>query len=148
MKAELTKRRPTFLTDMWRPESLFNVDLFDRMPDFFTNRKFDIPSVNIKETPKSFDLELAAPGLTRKDFDIEIADNLLSISAEKEVTKEEEDGYTRREFAFNSFIRTFRLPENVNAEKIDAKYKDGMLYVIIPKMKETKVPKAKHINVE
>lgn len=136
------------MSEWWRPESLFDLDLFDRMPDFFTNRRFNLPAVNIKETAKFFELELAAPGLTRKDFDLEIVDNLLSITVEKEETKEEKNGYTRREFTYNSFIRTFRLPENVNPEKIDAKYKDGMLRVTIPKMKESPVSKTKHIDVE
>ncbi len=147
MNLELKKRTPSLFTNMWSPESIFDADLFDRMPDFFTNKNFNIPSVNIKETPKAFQLDLAAPGLTRKDFDIEVTENLLSISAEKEESKEEEDGFTRREFKYNSFCRTFRLPEFVNADKIDAKYENGMLKLVIPKLKESPVNKRKHIDV-
>lgn len=147
MNLELKKRTPTLFSNMWSPESIFDVDLFDRMPDFFANKKLNIPSVNIKETPKSFELDLAAPGLTRKDFEIEVTENLLSISAEKEEVKEEEDGFTRKEFSYNSFCRTFRLPEYVNADKIDAKYDNGMLKIVIPKRKESPVNKRKHIDV-
>ncbi len=147
MTTELKKRLPNLFTNMWSPESIFDTDLFDRLPEFYSNRRINIPSVNIKETPKAFELDLAAPGLTRDDFNLEIAENLLSISAEKEETKEVEDGYTRKEFSYNSFCRTFRLPENVKVEKIDARYADGMLKVTIPKLKEKPISKSKHINV-
>ena len=135
-------------------------DLFDT-GSFFTPRMFDfngdypemdfavrMPSVNIIENTKDFKIEMAAPGMEKKDFKIEMDNDMLTISAEKkEETKEEKENYMRKEYSFNAFTRTFRLPENCIADKIDAKYDNGILHLILPK-KEVKVTKpSKEIKV-
>jgi HSP20 family protein len=112
--------------------------------DWATN----VPSVNIVENEKDFKIELAAPGLEKKDFKIAMENGMLMISAEKkEEKKEEKENYMRREFSFNKFSRSFRLPENCLTEKIDAKYENGVLRLLLPK-KEVKVMNpAKEIKV-
>lgn len=111
----------------------------------YVNNKGTAP-VNIKETESAFQLELAAPGLRKEDFNIEIDKDVLTISSEtkKENTENEEGKFTRREFVHTSFKRAFTLPENVNAEDINAAYKDGVLKVSLPK-KEAELPKAKRV---
>ena len=122
--------------------------------DFFDNKwlekklKHTLPAVNIKETKNEFNIEFAAPGFTKKDFKIDLDDNVLTISAEKEKEKNEEnDNFTRKEFSYNSFSRSFTLPKTVNGEKIDAKYTDGILKLGIPKMEVTKLLPKKEIKV-
>lgn len=108
-----------------------------------------MPAVNIKETDKAFSLEVAAPGMKRENFTLEVKDGSLVISAENKAEKEEKDeNYTRREFNFSSFTRSFWLPENVMADKIEATYKDGMLHVDMPKMKVKSVEKPKVIKIK
>lgn len=108
-----------------------------------------LPAVNINETNKEFNLEFAAPGFKKEDFKVNVDGNMLCINAEKQKEKTDEDKrYTRREFSYNSFSRSFTLPENVNAEKIDAKYAHGILKLSVPKLKETKVLPKKEITVD
>ena len=139
---------PTLLTDWFKP-ALFDRDIFDFDSEFFPARPgVNVPSVNMKETPKEFLLEVAAPGLERKDFNIEVKNGTLCISAEKEEDKKEDNGYFRREYTYNSFSRSFTLPENVKKDKIDAKYDNGILKVSLPKIKETPAEQtAKKITV-
>ena len=109
----------------------------------------NIPTANVSENPKEYILELAAPGLQRQDFNIEMENNCLIISSEKEEEKkEEEEGYSRKEYSFNSFSRTFSLPENIKEENIEAKYADGILKISIPKQKETPSKPAQKITVK
>ena len=148
----ITKRNgslPTLLSDFFSPASVLGRDFFDMDPDLFPTRLgINLPSANITETPKEFKLELAAPGLERKDFDIEVNNNILTISAEKEEEKKEEKGeYSRKEYSFNSFSRSFTLPENVKEGSIDAKYENGVLKLVLPKMKETAVKTSHKIAV-
>jgi len=109
----------------------------------------NVPAVNVKETEDQFELDLAAPGLEKKDFEIQVHENVLTISNEKkEVTKDEEkENYSRREFSFQAFKRTFNLPETVDANNIKAAYKNGILNVIIPKKEETKPLPPKRIKI-
>jgi len=95
-----------------------------------------IPAINVKETEDNFEIEMAAPGFNKKDFEISIENGLLKISAENsEEIKEEEGDYTRKEFNYNSFLRSFTLPENVNEEEmIDATYKRGILKLVLNKV--------------
>lgn len=96
------------------------------------------PDVNVKETDNEYMMEVAAPGLEKSDFNIEIEDGSLILSAEKKNEDEEkEDKYLRREFQYASFSRSFHLPENVKVEDIEAKYIDGVLHVSIPKAQPT-----------
>jgi HSP20 family protein len=100
-----------------------------------------IPAVNIRETNEAFEVEMAAPGMTRDDFKVELEGNNLTITSEKEENQEEKDGerYTRREFSYQSFRRHFQLPKDVvDAEKIEARYQNGMLRLLIPKKEEAK----------
>ena len=110
-----------------------------------------VPAVNVKETNDAYVLEVAAPGMTKKDFNIELDNNRLVISAEKEEKHEEQndsDNYSRREFNYQSFVRTFSLPERlVKGDKISAKYLDGILHITVPKTEEAKVKPAKQIEI-
>jgi HSP20 family protein len=111
-----------------------------------------IPEANIIENGKNYKIELAAPGLERKDFKVEIQDNILKISSEKEDEYEEERNdeknyFCRKEFSYNSFTRSFTLPENLITDKIDAKYENGILHVTLPKKEVTLSKPAKQIKV-
>ncbi|MFN7329841.1 MAG: Hsp20/alpha crystallin family protein, partial [Bacteroidota bacterium] len=95
-----------------------------------------------------YQIELAVPGLQKKDFKIEMENDVLTISAEKEEEKnEKENGYTRREYAYNSFSRSFTMPENFKLDKIDAKYVDGILKITVPKKEVTPMKPKKEIAV-
>lgn len=110
-----------------------------------------VPAVNIRETDGAFDLEMAIPGMDKKNFKVEIENDLLTISANQENKIEEkgDDGkYTRREFSYQSFKREFRLPENsVNESEISANYKDGILHVIVPKKETTNTKALREISI-
>lgn len=140
---------PSLLSDLFSPSSLLGRDLFDLDADLFSARLgINVPTANITETEKEFMLDLAAPGLERKDFNVEVENNTLKISAEKEEEKEEgSGGYSRKEYSFNSFSRTFSLPNNVKEGNIDARYENGVLKVTLPKVKETPVKPAHKISV-
>lgn len=101
-----------------------------------------LPPVNVIESPEGFSLELAAPGLSKEDFKIEINHNVLSVSAEKKEGQEEKEGskFTRREFSFHQFKRSFTLPTSVETEQINAEYRNGLLTLSLPK-KEAAKPK-------
>ncbi|HMQ76246.1 MAG TPA: Hsp20/alpha crystallin family protein [Flavobacteriales bacterium] len=106
-----------------------------------------LPSVNIIERDAEFKLEVMAPGYKKEDLKVNVEDNVLTVSAEKK-NEEQKDGdrFTRREFHFSSFTRSFRLPESADADRIKAEYTDGILHLSIPKVEATK-PKAKEIAV-
>lgn len=110
-----------------------------------------LPAVNVKESNDDFRIEVAAPGMTRDDFKVELDNNVLTISSEREEKNEEKDAkgnYTRREFSYQSFQRSFSLPESkVLGDKISARYSDGILYVTVPKSEEAKVKPAKQIAI-
>ncbi|MGB5436217.1 MAG: Hsp20/alpha crystallin family protein [Maribacter sp.] len=118
------------------------------LPDTFWNGKTTEPALNIKETDDKFEIELAAPGFAKKDFEITIEDGCLNISAEKTISEEEkEDDYTRREFSYNAFERSLQLPESVKEEEIKAKYKDGILRFDLVKKEEVKKKPAKKVEI-
>jgi HSP20 family protein len=108
-----------------------------------------IPSVNISETNESVNLEVAAPGLQKNDFNILVEKDQLVISASKEKTQEQtEDGkWTRKEFNFSTFRRSFHLAETIDTEKIHAEYQNGILTVMLPKKEEAKVKAPKVIEI-
>jgi len=127
----ITRRsyKPLTLSDF------FNEDFFPA----FNRNSGSLPAVNIREDEKAFYLELAVPGMNKKDLRIEVKDDVLTISSEhKEEKQDDSEGYRRKEFSFSSFCRSFYLPEDVNGEKIGATYKDGILNVEIPKLEEEK----------
>ena len=107
------------------------------------------PAMNVKETEDHFEIEMAAPGFNKKDFEISIENGLLNISAENsEEIKEEEKDYTRKEFNYNSFLRSFTLPENVNEEEmIDATYKRGILKLVLNKVQLDEITPKRVIEV-
>jgi HSP20 family protein len=128
-------------------------DVFD-IERFFNNNlpengfSHTLPAVNIKENKKEFNIEFAAPGFTKKDFKIDVDQDVLTISAEKEHEENEEtDSYTRKEFSYNSFSRSFTLPHTVSGEKIDARYDDGILKLSVPKKAASKTPPKKEIKI-
>ena len=119
----------------------FNRNMFDWGESNFSNTGTTIPAVNIRETNEAFEVEMAAPGMKKNDFKIELEGNLLNISSETSNQTEEKEGdrYSRREFSYQSFQRSFTLAKDVlDAEKIKAKYEDGVLRLHIPKKDEVK----------
>ena len=142
----LTRSReifPSMLEDFFKPWS-----------PWYTNTGWDkqmtLPAVNISEGKENYKVSLAAPGLQKDDFKIDLKGNMLTISSEKEESKEDNDSrYTRREYSYSSFSRSFTLPEEVNQEKIEASYKDGVLHVTLPKKEDAKkLTMSKHIAVK
>ncbi len=129
---------PTIATRSFRPfymPSFFDDDFFPVL----TGRSSSMPAVNVREDEKSFMLELAVPGIDKKELKIDINEDLLTIASEsKNESEESKDGYKRKEFSYSSFCRSFQIPENVNKEKIEANYKDGILNVTLPKVEEEK----------
>jgi len=119
----------------------YNGLLNDFENDLFKHKNNnDVPAVNIQEDEKQFLLELAVPGMKKDDFKIDLENQVLTISSEtKEETEKTENNYTRREFSYNSFSRSFTLPKSIVSEKIKADYKDGILKISLPKNKETKL---------
>lgn len=132
-----------------RSFSPFLSNIFD--DDFFpvlSNRPNSTPAVNIKENEKNYTLELAVPGIDKKDLKIDISEDVLTISSEtKNETEENQDGYKRKEFSYSSFCRSFYIPENVNREKIGASYKDGILSVELPKQEEEKNKLTRQVKI-
>ena len=127
-------------------------DIFESVPGsgFLSNFNTGItlPAVNIKENSDEFILELAIPGMKKSDFDIDVDNKILSISSEvEEENKTEDEGYTRREFGYSSFKRTFTLPDTVNSEKVGASYTDGILKINLPKREEAKDKPARKIQI-
>ena len=141
-------------------------DLFPDMPalfnDFFTRDLWNwgmgnhsvtnttIPAVNIKETNENFEVEVAAPGMRKEDFKVELDGNTLTIRSESKEEREQKDGekYSRREFSYQSFQRVFQLPKDVvDVEHIQAKYENGLLHLVIPKKEEAKQRPPRMINI-
>jgi len=123
--------------------------------DFLTNQlakvetsKLVVPAVNIKENDKEVTIDVAAPGLSKKDFEISVENNTLTISAHKEEEKVEEGtNIVKKEFGYENFQRSFTLPEEIfDVENIKATYKNGVLEIVIPK-KEEEQKKVKKIQV-
>jgi HSP20 family protein len=126
---------PSLMNEIFKP------DWFGGMENF----NGTLPAVNIKENETGFELEMSVPGRKKEDFNIEIDDNLLTISSEVKTENETKEGnYTRREFGYASFKRSFTLPESVDADKIDASYENGILRFALPK-KEEALPKPKRM---
>jgi len=118
-------------------------DVFDALVnDSFINDRLltKVPAVNIAETENDFHIELAAPGLSKEDFKISLDKNVLSVSVEKKTeTTDETKKYSKREYSYKSFVRSFTLPESVDYSKIDAEYTDGILKLSVAKKEEAKI---------
>jgi len=124
-------------------------NLFD--DDFFpvlSQRNTSMPAVNIREDEKKFTLDLAIPGIDKKDLKIDIDEDVITIASESKEEKEEKnEDFRRREFSYQAFCRSFYLPENVNKEKIEANYKDGILTVLLPKEVEEKTKISRQVKI-
>ena len=138
----LVKRNGSLLNQM--PvlfDDLFNRDLFNWGNQNFSDTNTTVPAVNIKESAENYEVEVAAPGMTKKDFKVELDGNSLTISSKRSTEKEEKDDerYSRKEFSYQSFQRTFTLQKDVmDIDKIQAKYENGLLHLLIPKKEEAK----------
>ena len=109
-----------------------------------------IPAVNIQETEDSFNVEVAAPGMSKEDFNIELDNDVLTISSEDRKEKETTDNegrYTRKEFSYSTFKRAFSLPDSVDSSKISASYNNGVLEIALPKKEEAKVQAKRMIDI-
>ena len=122
-------------------DDFFNRDLFNWGNTNFSDTNTSIPAVNIKETAENYEVEVAAPGMSKNDFKVELDGNALTISSERSNQKDErvDERYSRKEFSYQSFQRTFTLQKNVvDIDKIQAKYENGLLHLLIPKKEEAK----------
>lgn len=129
----------------WNPATSLFPSISSIMDDFFTDngdfpmplvKGVSIPAVNVTENKKEFKMEVAAPGFKKEDFNLEVKNGYLTITGETKSEEEKKDEqYTRREFRYNSFTRSFALPENVRENEILAKYDNGILMVTLPKSK-------------
>jgi HSP20 family protein len=140
----------------WFPSSpslfdrFFDGEMMDWNRRNFSSTDSTLPAVNIKETTNEFMLEVAAPGMKKENFKVDYENGRLTISSEYKNEKEEKEGetVTRREFSYQSFQRSFNVTEDVvNAEKISANYKDGILLITLPKREEVKPKPPKQIKI-
>lgn len=131
-------------------DDFISQELFNWGNNNYVSNSFNVPAVNIKEKPDSFEIEVAAPGLEKKDFNIVINEDLLSISSSKKHNEESNEvNFTRREFTYMSFERSFKLPKGVIDEnKINARYDNGILLINIPKKEEARIKSPKTIEIE
>ena len=132
-------------------DDFFAKDLWNWGLDNNSSTRTSIPAVNIKETNDNFLVEMAAPGMNKEDFKIELDGNNLTITSEHKAEKEENEGerYTRREFSYQSFQRSFTLPRDVvDIDQINAKYENGVLHLSIPKKEEAKQKPPRMIEIK
>ena len=136
---------PTVFDDFFKPWN----EWFDSGSNLF-NKMLTIPAVNIIESKEDFKLDFAVPGMKKEDFHLNIEGNMLTISSEKESSKDlnQDSRYTRKEYSYSSFSRSFSLPEDVNSENIEASYHDGILHITMPKKEEAKKLLVKNISVK
>lgn len=131
-------------------DDFFTKDFLNWGLDNHSSTNTTIPAVNIKETADQFEVEMAAPGMRKEDFRVELNGNLLTIGSERQTLGEagEAERYTRREFSYQSFQRSFTLPKNVvDVEQINARYENGVLHLLIPKREEAKQKPPKMIEI-
>lgn len=140
----IRKRKPVTVFNHFFNDALFNAN----------NAKTSLwngstPAINVRENDDQFEVEVAAPGFDKKDFKVEVIDNVLTISSEikKESKEKESEKWTRREFRYHSFSRSFTLPDTVDGNKIVASYKNGILAISIPKKEEAKPQPVRTIKI-
>jgi HSP20 family protein len=128
----------------------FNRDWLDWSNRNFSETNTTLPSVNIVEGGDSYEVNMAAPGLEKKDFKIELNNGVLTISSEKKAENETKNGkqFTRKEYSYQSFSRSFTLPDTVESEKISAKYENGILKVVMPKKEVAKTKPVREIGIK
>lgn len=140
----LKKETPLFptLSDFFENDSWISPDRF------FRNLQKSLPATNVCETDKDYKVELAIPGFKKEEVKINLENNILTVSAEKKEEKSESaKKFTRKEFSYNSFSRSFQLPEAVDSEKIDARYENGLLKLDIPKKGDAPAKNGKEIRI-
>ena len=143
-------KRNDFFPGLNMFDDFFSRDLWNWGLNNNSSTNTTIPMVNIKETNDNFEVEMAAPGMSKEDFRLELDGTTLTITSEKKEEHEVNEGerYTRREFAYQSFQRSFQLPkEVVDAEKIQARYENGVLRLVIPKKEEARPKPPKMIQI-
>ena len=131
-------------------DRFFEGDLFDWSNRNFSLTNTTLPSVNIKENADAFTVEVAAPGFNKGDFKLELNHDLLTIASEKKLENETKEGeqFTKREFSYQSFSRSFTLPQTADGDRIEANYENGILVVSIPKREEAKPKPARTIEIQ
>jgi HSP20 family protein len=135
---------PTLIDDFFKPWN----EWFESGSSLM-NRMLTVPAVNIVESKEEYKLSIAVPGMKKSDFEINVEGNMLTISSEK--TEESEDSdfkFTRKEYNYSSFSRSFTLPDEISKDKIQASYTDGVLHLTLPKKEEAKKFEAKNISVK
>jgi HSP20 family protein len=138
---------PTITRRSFRPfytPNVFDEDFFN----LFQNKTSSVPAVNIREDEKNYILDLAVPGIDKNDLKIDVNEDVLTISTEnRNESEESKNGFKRKEFSYSAFSRSFYVPENVDRDKIDAKYKDGILSIALPKQEEEKSKVTRKIEI-
>ena len=142
MMNTIIRKKQSPITGLW--SNILDQDFFG-MPSY-EHAAHTLPKVNVIEDHNGYKIELAVPGFEKNDFNIEIDDDVLSISLDKEIDTKTTT-YNKREFNFGSFKRAFNLPESANSTKISAHYKSGILMVEIPKKEEAKPIPSRMIKV-
>jgi len=138
------ERTPTFFDDFFKPWN----EWFENGGSLW-NRALTVPAVNITENKNDYQVSLAVPGMKKEDFKIDVGGNMLTISCEKEECIDDTDNkFTRKEYNYSSFSRSFTLPDDVSQDRIEAKYEDGLLKLKLPRKEEAKNPSAKQIAVK
>lgn len=142
--AKLSQTRPSVFNDFFEPWN----ERFDSKGSLW-GRAMKVPAVNIIELKDEYQVSVAAPGLKKDDFKIDVEGNMLTISSEREESKEEKNRkFTRKEYSYSSFSRCFTLPGEIKKEKIEARYEDGILKISLPRKEEAKKTETKHITVK
>ena len=143
----LAKRSENYFPSFF--DRFLNNELMDWNLSNFSSTNTSLPAVNVKENENEFVIEVAAPGMNKNDFNIKFHNNVLTVSSEKKDEKEEKnEKFTRKEFSYQSFQRSFTVAENaVESDKISAKYADGILLITLPKREEVKPKPMKEIRI-
>ena len=144
---KLARRNEPYFPSIF--DRFFNNELMDWNHSNFSSTNTSLPAINVKETDDDFVIEVAAPGMSKNDFSVNFKNNVLTISSEKKNEKEEKnENYTRKEFSYQSFQRSFTVAENaVVGEKISAKYDNGILHIVLPKRDEVKPQPERQIKI-
>ena len=157
MSNNLNFKNSMTLVRMYQPSEMQRAfgyrNLSELMNNFLTEEKvcnnqfFAIPPANIFESKFDFRIELAAPGFEKSDFKIDLDKQLLTISLEKNAVENSEEKFNLKEYSFNSFNRSFRIPEKINTDKINAIYKNGVLQIILPKKEDAIEKPSREIKI-
>ncbi|SIT88476.1 Hsp20/alpha crystallin family protein [Pontibacter indicus] len=140
----------SFFTDFFSDVDRFFENDLMRMPAQIGRQIMrNMPATNIRENEREYTIELAAPGMAKDDFAVDVDEGMLTISSQKEQdTSTEEDNYTRREYNYSSFSRSFKLPESVRPEEIKARYEEGVLKITVPKQEHTGGGNRKRVSID